>query len=93
VTTHQADPAAASEPAACLHFHALFLDTQLDLVLSPGLGRRMRAAFARLVTGGGDGDGPSVQGGCGVTACVPEQAHVPEEEGQTRVPEEKGTTR
>ncbi|WP_371673779.1 hypothetical protein OG985_42550 [Streptomyces sp. NBC_00289] len=53
MTTPRTDPAHASaEPEACVHLHALFLDTQLDLVLSPGLGRRMRAGLARLVTGG-----------------------------------------
>jgi hypothetical protein len=79
VTTPQAGPAVTSaEAEPSLHFHALFLDTQLDLVLSPGLGRRIRAGLARLVTGGGDGSG------AGTTAGVPEE---------TRVPEEKGTAR
>ncbi|CCK25746.1 hypothetical protein BN159_1367 [Streptomyces davaonensis JCM 4913] len=36
------------EPDACLHFHAVFLDTHLDLVWSPGLGRRIRACLALL---------------------------------------------
>ncbi|MDT9696483.1 hypothetical protein [Streptomyces sp. P17] len=43
---------APQEPEACLHFHALFLDTQLDVVWSPGLGRRIRTGLARLVPGG-----------------------------------------
>ncbi|MDQ1050937.1 hypothetical protein [Streptomyces sp. V4I2] len=81
MTTPQADPASVSvsaEPEACLHFHALFLDTRLDIVLSPGLGRRMRAGLARLVTGGGDG--PKADG----ASVVPEEARVFEEKGTAR---------
>lgn len=78
MTTSQADPASVSaEPEACLHFHALFLDTRLDIVLSPGLGRRMRAT-ARLVTGGGDGPKPNG------ASVVPEEARVFEEKGTAR---------
>ncbi|WP_328429351.1 hypothetical protein [Streptomyces sp. NBC_00443] len=81
--TPQVDPAVVSaEPEACLHFRALFLDTQLDLVLSPGFGRRMRAGLARLVTGGGNG--PGTGGASEVPARVPEEAHVPEEKGTAR---------
>ncbi|MFE9446599.1 hypothetical protein ACFYO2_48845 [Streptomyces sp. NPDC006602] len=79
MTTHRADPAPVSaQSRACLHIHALFLDTQLDIVLSPGLGRRMRADFTRLVTGGGDG--PKA----GDASGVPQEARVFEEKGTAR---------
>ncbi|WAZ25618.1 hypothetical protein STRCI_007126 [Streptomyces cinnabarinus] len=44
-----ATDSAPQRPDACLHFHALFLDTHLDVVWSPGLGRRIRTLVARLV--------------------------------------------
>ncbi|TXS48352.1 hypothetical protein EAO75_15405 [Streptomyces sp. uw30] len=68
--------AAPDVPDACLHFHALFLDTQLDVFLSPGLGRRVRAALARLVTG--RGNGRAADG----TPDAPER--IPEEKGAAR---------
>ncbi|MFI9766525.1 hypothetical protein ACIHJG_06620 [Streptomyces sp. NPDC052415] len=57
-TTPTLDTTAPQEPAACLHFHALFLDTQLDVVWSPGLGRRLRAGLTRLLTGRESGPAP-----------------------------------
>ncbi|MER7571367.1 hypothetical protein [Streptomyces sp. NPDC126514] len=50
-TTPTLDTTTPQEPDTCLHFHALFLDTQLDVVWSPGLGRRLRAGLTRLLTG------------------------------------------
>ncbi|WP_328875367.1 hypothetical protein OHT76_37785 [Streptomyces sp. NBC_00287] len=67
---------APQEPEACLHFRALFLDTQLDVVWSPDLGRRMRAGLARLVTGHGGGPTPH---------AVPDApTRTPEEKGVPR---------
>ncbi|MER5943826.1 hypothetical protein ABT121_41790 [Streptomyces sp. NPDC001928] len=68
--------AAPDVPDACLHFHALFLDTQLDVFLSPGLGRRVRAGLARLVTC--RGNGRAADG----TPDAPER--IPEEKGAAR---------
>lgn len=59
--TRPATDSRPPRPDAGLHFHALFLDTQLDLVWSPGLGRRIRACVARLATGRGPTPRPDLQ--------------------------------
>ncbi|WP_031481177.1 hypothetical protein [Streptomyces bicolor] len=75
MTTSRAD-FAPDDPGTCMHFHALFLDTQLDVFLSPGLVRRVSAGLARLVNG--RGDSRTAEG-------TPDAAErVPEEKGAAR---------
>ncbi|MBC2903715.1 hypothetical protein [Streptomyces cupreus] len=83
MTSPATTDSAPQETDVCLHFHALFLDTRLDVVWSPGLGRRIRAGLARLVTGRGDGPVPHAPDA---------PARFPEEKPQEK-PEEKGVAR
>jgi hypothetical protein len=93
VTAHRSDPASEpSGPGTDRHLRALLPDTPVDLVLSPGLGRRLRAGLTRLtrLTGTGHRTGAEAGGRKRTGTRLAAKARAGE---GARLPEEKGAAR